>query len=115
MVIISRECLPLIIGFISLVIAVLAIALYYATIFFKKETDYLGFSKEERLKIESQFLDIPKEYINFQISKSDWISCECPELCTWHPGQVKHKLECAKFWRLNPGKTKDDLLRYEGF
>ena len=42
-------------------------------------------------------------------------SCGCPELVTWHPGRVEHKLECEKFWSLNPGRTKNELLKTEGF
>lgn len=40
-------------------------------------------------------------------------TCNCPELATWHPGQVEHKLKCSKFWELNPGRTKDELLLTE--
>ena len=45
----------------------------------------------------------------------DFISCECPELQTWHGGRVEHKLNCSKFWSINPGRTKEELLRNEGF
>ena len=46
---------------------------------------------------------------------SPFISCNCPELSTWHPGRLEHKLKCQKFWALNPGRTKEELLKVEGF
>ena len=42
-------------------------------------------------------------------------SCGCPELATWHPGRVEHKMGCSKFWTLNPNRTKEELLKSEGF
>jgi len=44
-----------------------------------------------------------------------FVSCGCKELVTWHPGQVEHKSKCKKFWKLNPNRTLDELLRSEGF
>ena len=44
-----------------------------------------------------------------------FISCKCPELATWHGGRVEHKMGCSKFWTLNPNRTKEELLKSEGF
>jgi len=39
------------------------------------------------------------------------ISCNCSELeQTWHPGRIKHKLNCKKFWKLNPTLTKRSII-----
>jgi len=48
-------------------------------------------------------------------NNNSFVSCECPELMTWHPGRVEHKMKCTKFWSLNPNRTKDELLQDEGF
>ncbi len=42
-------------------------------------------------------------------------SCDCPELATWHGGQVQHKLKCPIFCGLNPSLTVKQFLEYEGF
>ena len=50
-----------------------------------------------------------------EMNLSPFISCECDELQTWHPGRVEHKMTCKKFWSLNPNRTKKELLKFEGF
>ena len=52
---------------------------------------------------------------NLKKTTSQWISCGCPELQTHHPGRIRHKLKCSKFWKLNPDKTAEELLAFEGF
>jgi hypothetical protein len=42
-------------------------------------------------------------------------SCGCPDLVTWHPGQIKHKLYCPIFRKLNPNLTLKEFYKYEGF
>ena len=49
-----------------------------------------------------------------KLDTSPFKSCKCPELATWHPGRVEHKLKCKKFWSLNPGRTKKELVTVEG-
>ena len=46
---------------------------------------------------------------------SDIISCNCPELATWHPGRIKHKLQCPIFRKLNPNLTITEFMEREGF
>ncbi len=36
------------------------------------------------------------------------ISCGCPELATWHPGQVEHKAKCLSL-------TMIQFMAWEGF
>lgn len=43
------------------------------------------------------------------------ISCECPDLATWHPGRVAHKSTCRKFRELNPNLTYQAFMKDEGF
>jgi hypothetical protein len=43
------------------------------------------------------------------------LSCNCPELSTWHPGRVQHKLNCPEFRKLNPNLSVNDFLYKEGF
>lgn len=57
----------------------------------------------------------PPQNTHVTENKQAFISCGCPELATWHPGRVKHKLGCKKFWDLNPGRTEEELLKDEGF
>lgn len=50
-----------------------------------------------------------------KLNLGPFTSCKCKELQTWHPGQVEHMMKCVKFWSLNPGRTKEELLKVEGF
>ena len=50
-----------------------------------------------------------------EMNLNPFISCECDALQTWHPDRVKHKMNCRKFWSLNPNRTKKELLKFEGF
>ncbi len=42
-------------------------------------------------------------------------SCGCPDLATWHPGQIQHKFKCPKFRKLNPTLTVKQFMTAEGF
>lgn len=42
-------------------------------------------------------------------------SCGCPDLVTWHPGQIEHMKKCPIFRKLNPNLTMKQFLNYEGF
>ena len=48
---------------------------------------------------------------NIQINTDHFKSCDCPELATWHPGQISHKYNCPKFYSLNPGRTKQEFIK----
>ena len=48
---------------------------------------------------------------NTQIRTDHFKSCDCPELATWHPGQISHKYNCPKFYSLNPGRTKQEFIK----
>ena len=52
---------------------------------------------------------------NKESKSKPFISCECRELQTGHQYQVEHKLKCPKFWSLNPNRTKEELMKFEGF
>lgn len=51
-----------------------------------------------------------------EMNTSPFISCDCPALApgaSGHMGRMEHKLECPKFWALNPNRTKKELLKVE--
>jgi len=74
----------------------------------EKRNLYSNLNKPGYLKPEVDVQKVPQEIKPF-------VSCGCIELITFRLEQIKHKINCPKFWELNPGRTKDELLKSEGF
>jgi hypothetical protein len=70
--------------------------------------------KNVHAKINKEKETVDQEIMDKELNLNPFVLCEC-DLPTWHPGRVKHKLECQKFWELNPSRTKEELLEFEGF
>jgi hypothetical protein len=51
--------------------------------------------------------------IDKNLNLNPFVPCDC-NIATSHPNMVKHKSECSKFWKLNPGRTGMELYITEG-
>ncbi len=73
-------------------------------------------STQEPLTENVSFIEDLTQFKKSCEESSDYpISCQCPELATWHPGRVQHKMTCPIFRKLNPNLTVKQFLKYEGF
>jgi hypothetical protein len=92
-------------------ICFLIMCAYRQTKYSENEANQDNDNKENEENEENEENDDYKEF-----DLSPFILCECSKnLMMGHMNRVEHKLQCDEFWKLNPDRTKEELLKTEGF